>query len=52
MPGTGALLMGRWAFLGVPFIVAMSADALGAVAAAHYNATWGRERVWAVDTAR
>lgn len=40
--GTGALLLGLWAFSpGGPFAVAVAAVALGAAAVANYNATWG-----------
>jgi len=39
--GTGALLLGLWAFLGGPFAAAVAAVALGAAAVANYNATWG-----------
>jgi hypothetical protein len=39
--GTGALLLGVWAFLGGPFAVAVSAVTVGAAAVAYYNATWG-----------
>jgi hypothetical protein len=39
--GIGALVLGLWAFLGGPFVVAVTAVALGAAAVANYNATWG-----------
>ena len=39
--GSGALLLGLWAFLGGPLLVAVAAVALGAAAVANYNATWG-----------
>jgi hypothetical protein len=39
--GGGAMLLGLWTFLGGPFWVRVAAVALGAVATANYNATWG-----------
>ena len=40
--GAGALSLGLWAFAGrAPFPVRVAAVALGAVAAANYNASWG-----------
>jgi hypothetical protein len=39
--GVGALALGLWAFLGGPFVVAVTAVAIGAAAVANYNATWG-----------
>ena len=40
--GAGALALGLWAFAGrAPFAVRVAAVALGAVAAANYNASWG-----------
>ena len=39
--GLSALGLGMWALLGGPFAVRVAAVALGAVAAANYNATWG-----------
>ena len=39
--GGGALALGLWALLGAPFVIRVAAVALGAVAMANYNVTWG-----------
>lgn len=39
--GAGALALGAWALRGAPFAVRVAAVALGAVAVANYNITWG-----------
>jgi hypothetical protein len=39
--GGGALGLGVWALAGSPFAIRVAAVALGAVAVANYNATWG-----------
>lgn len=39
--GASALGLGIWSLFGAPFCIRVAAVALGAVAVANYNATWG-----------
>ena len=39
--GVSALGLGIWSLMGAPFCIRVAAVALGAVAVANYNATWG-----------
>lgn len=39
--GTGALVLGVWAFLGAPLAVRAGAVGIGVAAVINYNATWG-----------